>query len=78
MQTFTQRLYRWQMDGPVAPLVVGILIAGRTIFALFSGSASASNSGLLRKDAPATYWFIVGLSSISSIFLFATAYAKLQ
>ena len=62
------------MDGPVAPLVIGILVAARTIFALFSGSASADNKGLLRKDEPMTYWLIIAIGFVGSIVLFATAY----
>ena len=62
------------MDGPVTPLVVGILVAGRTIFALFSGSASVDNKGLLRKDEPMTYWLIIAIGLVGSIVLFATAY----
>ena len=62
------------MDGPVAPLVVGILVAGRTIFALFSGSASADNKGLVREDEPMIYWLVIAMGLVGSIVLFATAY----
>ncbi|MDD1451930.1 hypothetical protein NHF48_014810 [Sphingomonas sp. H160509] len=74
LRTFTHRLYRQQTDGPFAPLVVGILVAGRTIFVLFSGSASADNKGLLRKEEPMTYWLIIAIGLVGSIVLFATAY----
>jgi len=74
LRTFTHWLYRQQMDGPFAPLVVGILVAGRTIFVLFSGSASADNKGLLRKEQPMTYWLIIAIGLVGSIVLFATAY----
>ena len=74
LRTLTHRLYRQKMDGPVAPLVVGILVAGRTIFALFSGSASADNKGLLREDEPMIYWLVIAMGLVGSIVLFATAY----
>jgi len=60
--------------GPFPPLIVRILVLGRTVFALFSGAASADNKGFLRDDEPITYWVIIAVGFAGAALLFVTAF----
>jgi hypothetical protein len=60
--------------GPLPPLIIGILLLARTVYALFSGSASADNKGILREDEPMFYWFVIVAGFIISAFLLVTAH----
>jgi hypothetical protein len=60
--------------GPLPPLIVGIFVLGRTVFALLSGAASADNKGILRDDEPIAYWVIVAAGFAGAALLFIISF----
>lgn len=60
----------------VAPFVVGVLVLGRTVFALLSGSAAANNKGFWREDEPMAYWTVIVTGFAASAFLFYEAFRQ--